>query len=196
MNTQTPFASGYFEELAGLYSNFLAEDKTGEPFDFDGAVEDFSKRALACRERGGTIYFVGNGGSSGVVSHMAADFTKNGRIPALTFTDNSLLTCISNDLGYENVYSEPISIIGKSVDMLVAVSSSGQSPNILNATIAAAKIGLEVVTLSGFEVDNPLRNRGDLRFYVPSKHYGFVEISHMAIIHCALDLIMSERIAQ
>lgn len=189
MNSNT-YAADYFRELSELSEQMTAHDEQGEDLGFSAGILRFAEMTLACRDRGGTVYFIGNGGSSGIVSHMAADFTKNGRIPALTFTDNSLLTCLSNDLGYENVYSEPIKIIAKAGDMLIAVSSSGQSDNILNAVAAAKDKGMDVVTLSGFQANNPLRGTGDLRFYVPSSKYGYVECLHQSVIHCALDFIM------
>ncbi len=191
MNFPPQFGQNYFREIAELSQQFACSDVHGTSIGFDAGIEEFARLSVACRDRGGKVYFFGNGGSSGIASHMAADFTKNGRIPGLTFTDNSLLTCISNDLGYENVFSEPFSIIGRPEDMVVAVSSSGKSANILNGVQTALKMGCEAVSLSGFEPGNPLRGMGDLRFYVPSKSYGYVEILHQAIIHCALDLIMA-----
>lgn len=163
METNTQFGPNYFRDLATLFGQFTCRDEGGAKLAFGEGVARFAERSVACRDRGGKIYFVGNGGSSGVVSHMAADFTKNGRIPGLTFTDNSLLTCVSNDLGYGNSFAEPFKIMGRPEDMLVAVSSSGQSPNILNVTRVALDSGCDVVTLSGFKADNPLRQMGRVR---------------------------------
>lgn len=138
----------------------------------------------------GTVYFIGNGGSAAICSHMATDWGKNGGFRAMCFSDGSLLTCLANDLGYERSFSEPINRFGKREDMLFAISSSGQSQNILWGAQAAIDIGMAVMTLSGFRQDNPLRRMGSVNFYVPSHHYGTVEIAHLAICHHVLDQII------
>jgi D-sedoheptulose 7-phosphate isomerase len=140
----------------------------------------------------GKIYFVGNGGSAGICSHMAADWLKNGHFRAMCFNDPALLTCLSNDLGYGSVFSEPLKIFGERNDVLFAISSSGQSINIINAVHAAKLIDMKVITLSGFAPDNPLRTMGDINFYVPSHKYGTVEIAHLSICHAILDKVMEQ----
>ena len=102
------------------------------------------------------------------------------------------LTCLGNDLGFENVFSRQIEIHGRPNDLLIAISSSGNSANILNAVAAARDAGMQVLTLSGFGADNKLRRLGDINFYVPSALYGFVEILHLAIGHAFLDLATSQ----
>lgn len=186
------FSQQYFHDLKDVSSR-IETATLDETIEFQAGVESFAEMATLAAENGNKLYFIGNGGSSGIVSHMAADFTKNGRIPALTFTDNSLLTCLSNDLGYENVYSEPLKIMGQPGDVLIAVSSSGQSENIVRASKTALDLGMKVISLSGFKADNPLRQLGNVRFYVPSSSYGYVEILHMTVIHCALDYLMANK---
>ena len=115
------------------------------------------------------------------------DYWKNGGLAALAFNDASLLTCISNDFGYERVFAEPIAQFARVGDVLVAISSSGRSRNILQAVEAARKVGCWVMTLSGFEEANALRRMGDLNFYLPSKSYGVVEITHLALLHSMLE---------
>ena len=109
---------------------------------------------------------------------------------AIAFNDAALLTCISNDFGYRHVFEKPIEMFAQKGDVLVAISSSGQSENILRAVEAAKKRGCEVLTLSGFAADNPLRGKGSLNFYVSSNSYGHVEVVHHAICHCILDTII------
>ncbi|TAM38080.1 SIS domain-containing protein, partial [bacterium] len=101
----------------------------------------------------------------------------------------SLLTCVSNDLGYENVFSVPIERLAKKGDILFAISSSGKSKNILNAVSSAKKKGCFVISLSGFSSRNPLRSTGSVNFYVPSSSYGAVEIAHLAICHAIVDTL-------
>ncbi len=134
--------------------------------------------------------FIGNGGSAGIASHQAIDYWRNGGFPAMAFNDASLLTCIGNDFGYEHVFSKPIAMLAKAGDVLIAISSSGQSANILAGVHQAQSLGCKVITLSAFKPDNPLRQLGDFNFYVPTFSYGFAEISHLAISHCILDGLM------
>lgn len=136
------------------------------------------------------LIFIGNGGSAAISSHMAIDFWKNGGIPAISFNDGSLLTCIGNDYGYEHVFEKPIEMFAKAGDILIAISSSGSSENILKGVQAAKEIGLFVITMSGFSDSNPLRESGDLNFYVPSGAYGLVEIAHQILSHAILDAHM------
>ena len=136
------------------------------------------------------IMFIGNGASAAISSHQATDFWKNGGMRAMAFNDASLLTCVSNDYCYEDVFSKPIEMFADKEDVLVSISSSGQSENILRGAEAGRKKGCEIITLSGFKADNPLREKGSLNFYVSSRSYGHVEIIHHAICHCILDTIM------
>jgi D-sedoheptulose 7-phosphate isomerase len=120
---------------------------------------------------------------------MATDFWKTGGIRAMAFNDGALLTCMGNDYGYEQVFAKPIQMFAKPGDVLIAISSSGQSANILLGAQAARQKGCQVITLSGFKPDNPLRSLGDYNFYVPAQIYGAVEIVHHSICHCLLDMI-------
>ena len=181
-------ADRYFDFLGNLWRRVEVADAAGEALPFGDALEQFRDMALATASRGQKTMFIGNGGSASIASHMAIDYSKNGNIPSLAFNDGASLTCLGNDLGYENVFAKQISLHGKKGDLLVAISSSGRSPNILNAIDAARERGCDLVTLSGFASENPLRSRGDLNFYVPSREYGFVEITHLSICHAALDL--------
>lgn len=139
------------------------------------------------------IFFIGNGGSAAIASHMAADWQKNGKMPTMCFNDGAALTCLSNDLGYENVFSEPLKHHARLGDLLIAISSSGESESILFAVEVAREQCLNIVTLSGFDPENSLRGRGGVNFYVPSRSYGTVEIAHLAILHSILDEVISDK---
>lgn len=144
---------------------------------------------VAARAVGNSLYFIGNGGSASITSHMSVDFWKTAGIKSLAFTDPSLLTCISNDCGYPQVFQKPIEMFLNEGDILVAISSSGKSENILNGAVAAkAKVG-KVITMSGFDHDNPLSKLGDINFYSPASHYGIVEVCHQLLCHCILDTL-------
>lgn len=137
------------------------------------------------------MMFVGNGGSSSIASHFAVDFTKVGGVRAVCFSDAGHLTCLSNDYSYEEVFQKSVEFYADPGDLLVAISSSGNSKNILNAVSAAKEKQCDVVTLSGFKPDNPLSGSGHINIYTPSSVYGTVESAHSIIIHCFLDHIVS-----
>lgn len=130
----------------------------------------------------GRTYLIGNGGSAAVASHIANDMVKGMR-DAFALTDPSILTCLANDYGYEHVYEEQIKAHCRTGDTLVAISSSGKSQNILKACKRATLQDVTVITLSGFDIDNPLRSLGNVNYWVPSSNYGIVEIAHLAILH-------------
>jgi D-sedoheptulose 7-phosphate isomerase len=182
--------AGYFNRLATLGIQTEVTDSGGKPVVLNDAFARAVRLALDARETRARVMFVGNGGSAGIASHMATDWLKNGGYASMCFNDGASLTCVGNDLGYENVFAVPVQRHGRSGDLLFAISSSGRSPNILKAVAAAREVQATVVTLSGFEPTNPLRKLGELNFWVPDLHYGFVEISHLAICHAILDLSM------
>lgn len=132
---------------------------------------------------GGKVIFVGNGGSGAIASHMAIDYTKNGGIRSVALNDHPTLTCVANDFGYEQVFAKQIEFYAMEQDVVVIISTSGRSPNILEAAKAARKRGCDLVTLSGMRPDNELRTQGNINFYVPSDDYGIVEIAHLTLLH-------------
>ena len=124
-----------------------------------------------------------------MASHLAADLAKNGKFHTEVFSDLSLITAISNDMGYDSVFAEPLRRRAKPGDMLVAISSSGCSSNILAAVDIGLERGLRVVTLSAMSPDNPLRSRGFLNAYVAAQSYGEAETCHAAILHRWMELV-------
>ena len=128
------------------------------------------------------IFFVGNGGSAAIASHMATDWSKNAKIPARALNDPATLTMAANDYGYQEVFAWQLRQYCTPSSGLVCISSSGRSPNILAAADEGLAQGGTVVTLSGFSPDNPLRTRGHANFYVESRDYNVVELTHMAIL--------------
>jgi D-sedoheptulose 7-phosphate isomerase len=147
-----------------------------------------AEAARNAHANGRKVVLIGNGGSAAIASHHAIEFLKNGGIRAIALNDSAALTCLSNDLGYANVFSEQLKINGLPGDLLIAISSSGQSVNILKGVEAARNNGMAIATFSGFQPDNLLRARGDVNFYVNSNQYGFVEVAHHALIQAILDI--------
>ena len=180
----------YFATLARLTLAAEVTDLAGREVALDRVFGAVTELARGAHEAGNKVMFVGNGGSAGIASHMAIDYTKNGGMRALAFNDGAALTCLGNDLGYEQVFAEQIRMHAHPGDLLIAISSSGNSPNILTAVDAARNRGCEVVTFSGFRPDNKLRALGDYNIYMRSEEYGFVEVAHLALNHAILDLAM------
>ena len=178
----------YFRTLSELAQTVSVTTAKGSALTFDEGVETIIKAAFETHASGRKLMWIGNGGSAAIASHMAIDYSKNGGIRSTAFNDASLLTCLSNDLGYEFIFEKSIEMLAQPGDLLIAISSSGCSSNILRGVAAARAADCGIVTLSGFDLDNPLRRLGDLNFYVPSKEYGFVEITHLTICHAILDL--------
>lgn len=155
----------------------------------DGALYDAYNKSIRLMRGSKKIIFIGNGGSASIASHMAEDYTKNGKLRSIAFNDASLLTCLANDYGYENVFGVALNLYADKGDVLVAISSSGKSQNILSAVKIARSMGLSIITLSGFDSSNPLRKMGDVNFWVNAASYGMVEITHLAVLHSILDMI-------
>lgn len=146
--------------------------------------------AIEAKEARKRFFFIGNGGSAAIASHMAADYLKNGGVAAMCFNDPALMSCLANDIGYDEVFSRPLRLHGANGDLLFAISSSGRSKSIVNAVEVATGLGMKTITLSGFLPDNRLRGMGDVNFYVMAQRYGTVEVCHHAICHSILDAVM------
>lgn len=144
------------------------------------------------RAQKNTVFLIGNGASASMASHVAADLAKNAHVHTEVFTDLSLITAIANDVSYDEVFAEPLRRRLKKGDMLVAISSSGQSRNVLQAVATANKLGGIVITLSAMKAENPLSNAGELNLYVPAQTYGMAETCHAAILHHWIDKIIMQ----
>ena len=159
----------------------------------DKSIADLARLVITAAKKGNKVILVGNGGSVSIASHIATDLLKNGLVPSLAFNDASLITCVSNDLGYEHVFRKPIELIARKGDIVIAISSSGKSKNILSAAKEAKKKGCFLVTLSGFKKSNLLRKLGNINYYVPSNSYGYTEITHLTICHSLADKVIGQK---
>ena len=161
---------------------------SGNKTSLEEAILKVQSLLLDIQKNDGTVWWVGNGGSASICSHLAQDIMNNLKIRSHVFTDSSLLTMSANDFGYESVYSYPLEIMSRKGDMVILISSSGNSENIINAHQVAQKKDLTTVTLSGFLSNNKLNNcKSNVDFYLPSESYGVVEIGHSLLLHCILD---------
>lgn len=145
-------------------------------------------------ESDASIWWVGNGGSAAICSHLSQDLIN--KLGARSFYpgDASLMTCMSNDFGYENVYLQSLEKLVRPKDLLITISSSGNSENILLCAKMALKRGLDLITLSGFKDNNRLWNmESNLSFFVPADLFGIVELSHEAILHGIIESLWLEK---
>lgn len=136
------------------------------------------------------VFFIGNGGSAAIASHMTVDFMKNGRMRTYSLYDNSVTTCMGNDYGYEYIFSHPLEFVANNGDLLVAISSSGNSKNIVNAIKVAKEKEMNIITFSGFMKENAISRMGTYNIHVPISHYGIVESIHNLILQQVVDIIL------
>ena len=155
-------------------------------------LQELKKICLELKAKGNKLIMAGNGASATIASHAATDFTKQAKVRSLCFTDASLITAFGNDYGYENWVAEAIKSYYKNGDVVILISSSGSSKNIVNAAKKAKQLNLRVVTFSGFTEDNPLRQIGDLNFWLPSKAYNIIENTHSIWITTVVDMILGK----
>ncbi len=142
---------------------------------------------------GKKVIVVGNGGSAAMASHVAVDFTKAAKIRAVNFNEADLLTCLANDFGYENWVSKALEFYADQGDLVILISSSGKSQNILNGEKKAKEMGLFVITVSGFLPDNPLRELGNLNLWVDSTEYNIVEMTHHVWLVAIIDYMIETK---
>ena len=140
------------------------------------------------------IMIFGNGGSAAIASHVSVDLTKSANIRSVNFNEADLITCFSNDYGYERWIEKAINFYGNSKDVLILISSSGKSPNMINAckTARSKKIS-KIITFTGHDNNNPLSKLGDINFWINSKAYNFVENTHQVWLLTIADLIIGKR---
>lgn len=135
------------------------------------------------------VIIIGNGGSAAIASHVSVDLTKVCGMRSINFNEADLITCFANDYGYENWVVEALKSYVDEEDLVILISSSGTSQNIVNAAHFCRTKGINLITLTGFEKNNPLSRLGDLNIWVDSKYYNFVEMIHHILLVALVDKI-------
>ena len=187
-NTESSdYYHNYCGRIATAMGSLEVTDRSGKTIPSRAAIDLLCEKSRSIFEKGRKQYICGNGASAAFASHMALDWTKNGRVPTHCFNDSALLTAMGNDLGYEQAFSAPLSWYAKSGDLLITVSSSGSSPNIIETIHTARAKGMEVITVSSLKADNPSRSLGDMNLYIPGASYGIAESAHQILLHIWLD---------
>jgi D-sedoheptulose 7-phosphate isomerase len=174
----------YFED----YRN-LAFNEQIYPF-----LDEFAQLAKKIRSTDKKLIFTGNGASAAISAHGAVDFTKQAKVRSITFNEADLITCFSNDYGYENWMSKSIEAYYEKGDAAVLISVSGESPSIVNAAKTAKSLGMDVVTFTGRSSGNALKNLGDINFWVDSNAYNIVECIHMIWLTTVIDVVVGKAV--
>jgi len=177
----------FFKKFSKMYVDAIQQDINLE--DLKKTIEMIN----ACSEKGGKLIIVGNGGSAAIASHVSVDFTKNAGIRSINFNEADLLTCFANDFGYENWVKESLNFYADKNDLVFLISSSGNSMNMVNAAKYCEDTKLSLITLSGFDKKNKLRNYGDIKFWVDSNEYNIVEMTHHIILLLLVDYIINTK---
>ncbi len=176
----------FIKEYLDRYENALLKNDISLQF------VEMKKMLLNVKSNGKKVIIAGNGGSAAMASHVAVDFTKQGGIRTVNFNEPDLITCFANDYGYENWVAKAIEFYGDEGDLVILISSSGSSLNIVNAAKYSNSNGYKVITFSGFDVNNPLKKEGDLNFWVDSKAYNIIENTHQIWLLLVCDLTLGK----
>ncbi|HVZ23116.1 MAG TPA: SIS domain-containing protein [Vicinamibacterales bacterium] len=180
--------TGYFSTFARLFDQLEITTRDGGTLPLDEGMAAAIALVLSIKGGRGKAMVIGNGGSAAIASHLHNDLTKAVGVRAMIFNEPPLLTALANDDGYHTVFHTPLKLWAERDDLLIAVSSSGESRSIVDAAALCAERGCRVLTFSGFKPSNRLRQLGDVNIYVPSPEYGYVEMAHSVIGHCMTDL--------
>jgi D-sedoheptulose 7-phosphate isomerase len=148
---------------------------------------------LNTSKKRGKILIFGNGGSAAIASHVSVDLTKNAKIRTVNFNESDLITCFSNDYGYERWVEKAVDFYADKNDTLVLISSSGKSLNMINACKAAKRKKIKVISLTGHLKNNPLSKITDHSLWIDSKAYNFIENTHQIWLLTVCDLIIGKR---
>lgn len=179
----------YIEKVIHVLRNI--DISTGSEIEnYEAGMNHIIEILKLCKERRNALYIIGNGGSAGIAQHMTADFLKNGGFRTYSMFGQPTITCISNDLTYEYVFCKQLELLANTDDLLIAISSSGESENIIKAVKTMRNMGGRVITLTGFKPDNRLRKMGEINVYVPSDEYGMVESLHNLVLQQMVDIIV------
>ena len=178
----------YFDRLNYVLKHITATYRD-ESMPVDAAVDVLVATMSEARKNNSTVYFAGNGASAMMAGHSMIDFTKNVGIKSCAFNDPAMLTAVGNDIGFDQIFSFPFSCYANSGDLVVTISSSGNSPDVVRLLTYAKEHGYFTVGLSGMSPDNASCKLADLSLHFPDDTYGIVETAHQAFLHYWLDIM-------
>jgi len=173
------FFENYFNEFYKCLNDYKIKD-------FNNIIKLF----IEIKENKKKIIFLGNGASASISSHLAVDLTKAANIKSINFNEPNLITCLANDFGHDNWMKQAIDFYADKGDLIIFISSSGQSKNIVNSAKHAKKRKFKIVTFSGFKRTNPLNKLGIVNMWVNSKSYNIIENTHQAWLLSLVDFVI------
>jgi len=179
------FLNNYFNNFKSLLDNDLYLDDLIK-------VKKILKKIKSDRKK---IMIFGNGGSAAIASHFSVDLTKNANIRCTNYNESDLITCFSNDFGYEKWVEKAINFYGDKGDVVILISSSGKSQNMINGAKEARKKGIKkIITFTGNQKNNNLKKLGNINFWVDSKAYNHIENIHQVLLLSLIDLIIGKSV--
>lgn len=176
----------WLKEYFELYRSSILET------DVNDKIIELKDHFVSAHQAGKKVIFIGNGGSAAMASHCAVDITKNAHVRCVNFNEADLITCFANDFGYDHCYAKALEFYADDGDVVVLISCSGKSPNILRAAEYVRKRGLFLATFTGFSLDTPLSSFGQLNFCVNSRAYNIIEMTHHVWLLAICDLIIGK----
>ncbi len=182
----TKFLDKYFDDfnkLINLNSNEIKRK-----------LVNLKKNLITTKKKRKKILIFGNGGSAAIASHFSVDLTKNAKIRCTNYNESDLITCFSNDFGYEHWIEKTLEYYGNKGDVLIVISSSGKSKNMINACVAARKKKFsKIITFTGHSINNPVKKLGDINLWVNSKAYNYIENIHQFWLLSLVVLIIGKK---
>ena len=163
---------------------------------FENQIVKSANMLKECKKNNNKVILFGNGASASIANHVSVDLTKNSKFRSVNFNESNLITCFANDYGYENWIKEALNFYYDEGDIVILVSSSGNSKNIVNAAKWLIKKNALLISLTGHKKNNNLNkiNKKGVSFWVDSMSYNYVEISHLFILLTLVDVLVGKAI--
>jgi len=180
------FIDLYYLEFSEVLNSFISQGRNKE------TLAASVNLLQSIKDNNQSVFIIGNGGSASIADHFAIDFTKNAGIRAYSLSGAASITTYANDFGYAEMFSKALEHHSRQGDLLIAISGTGTSPNILNACDYARRNSMHVLTFSGFNENNELSKKGDYNFWVDTSAFGYLEIIHSLLIHSLCDGIIGK----
>jgi D-sedoheptulose 7-phosphate isomerase len=179
------FFNKYFNNFFKLFENISNEDLIN--------CSNLFKKINKNKKK---IIFIGNGGSAAIASHISVDLSKNAKIRSINFNEADLITCLSNDYGQENWMKAALNIYCDKGDLVVLISSSGKSLNVLNAAKWCKKNKIKFITFTGNDRCNAVKkiNSKGINFWIDSKAYNHIEGMHLLLLMSITDCIIGKSV--
>ncbi len=182
--------TGYADAIATGLRNLIVSDAAGADIPAQEGFARWVAMTHAMQQRDGQLFIVGNGGSAAMASHMVTDAIALAHLRANALNDPTMLTAAANDRSFEETFALQLEHMARPGDLVIAISQSGNSANIVRAVDASRAVGIPTVTLTARQPDNRCRAAGDLNFFVPLTRYGLAQSAHQIVLHYWFDQYM------